>query len=70
MGTIETSNELSENKFPNDFLNIYQFDNEMHLPSWQLLTNFYKFVNTPAADEGQWLDGLFVALQMLEDCSK
>ncbi|XP_017050645.2 uncharacterized protein LOC108094547 [Drosophila ficusphila] len=40
--------------------------NDPQLCNWNLLLEFFKFVNKTASEEGQWLDGLQVAMQMQE----
>lgn len=42
----------------------------MQIPSWQLLMNFYQFVNETAADKGEWLDAVEVAFSMLKSGSE
>ncbi|KAH8393689.1 hypothetical protein KR200_009788, partial [Drosophila serrata] len=46
--------------------NVVQFGNA-RLCSWHLLLEFFQFVNKTACEEGQWLDGLKVALQLQEE---
>lgn len=45
--------------------NVVQYENTQ-LCTWQLLLSFFKFINETACDEGEWLDGLDVAINMLE----
>ncbi|KAH8251287.1 hypothetical protein KR032_005129, partial [Drosophila birchii] len=46
--------------------NVAQYGNA-RLCSWNLLLEFFKFINETACEEGQWLDGLEVALQLQEE---
>ncbi|XP_034472899.1 uncharacterized protein LOC117780461 [Drosophila innubila] len=39
------------------------------LCNWNLLLSFYEFVSATASDEGQWLDGLAIAISMIEDAA-
>lgn len=45
--------------------NIVEFD-EPTLCNWDLFINFCNFVNETASEEGQWLQGLNVALALQE----
>ncbi|KAH8279913.1 hypothetical protein KR054_010869, partial [Drosophila jambulina] len=58
VGCDSSDNEL---KAPN----VVQYG-DARLCSWNLLLEFFKFVNQTACEEGQWLDGLEVALQLQE----
>ncbi|XP_054743331.1 X-ray repair cross-complementing protein 5-like [Anastrepha obliqua] len=52
--------------------NITQYQ-QPQCPTWELLLNFYKFVNEDACDDGKWLDALVVAMEVLkrgEECFK
>ncbi|XP_030561812.1 uncharacterized protein LOC115763402 [Drosophila novamexicana] len=44
--------------------NVVQFNEKPQLCNWQLLLEFFKFVNEPPCDGGEWLDGLDVAVAM------
>ncbi|XP_017858812.1 PREDICTED: X-ray repair cross-complementing protein 5 [Drosophila arizonae] len=63
VGCEESNNELYE---ANNRVcqNVLQYENTQ-LCTWQLLLRFFKFVNATACDEGEWLDGLDVAIAML-----
>lgn len=43
--------------------NVVQYENTQ-LCNWDLLLKFFQFVNKTACEEGQWLDGLRVALEL------
>ncbi|KAH8353277.1 hypothetical protein KR084_009954, partial [Drosophila pseudotakahashii] len=61
----DTSNEAEIGNKKVTHPNVIEFA-EPRLCSWQLLLNFFEFVNRTACEEGQWLDGLEVALQLQE----
>ncbi|XP_067621693.1 X-ray repair cross-complementing protein 5 [Eurosta solidaginis] len=72
LGTEKTSNDVNTHIFPDGYNNITQYQNPQ-CPTWQLLLNFYKFVNEDVCDEGEWLDALVVAMEVLkrgEECFK
>ncbi|XP_017466834.1 PREDICTED: X-ray repair cross-complementing protein 5 [Rhagoletis zephyria] len=72
LGTEKTLNDVNEHVFPDGYNNITQYQNPQ-CPTWQLLLNFYKFVNEESCDEGEWLDALVVAMEVLkrgEECFK
>ncbi|KAH8238780.1 hypothetical protein KR038_000130, partial [Drosophila bunnanda] len=46
--------------------NVVEYGNA-RLCSWNLLLEFFNFVNKTACEEGQWLDGLKVALKLQEE---
>ncbi|KAH8334354.1 hypothetical protein KR059_009127, partial [Drosophila kikkawai] len=46
--------------------NVVQYE-KIQLCTWNLLLDFFKFVNKTACEEGQWLDGLKVALKLQEE---
>ncbi|XP_014098840.3 X-ray repair cross-complementing protein 5 isoform X1 [Bactrocera oleae] len=72
LGTEKTSNDVNEHVFPDSYNNITQYQ-QPQCPTWQLLLNFYKFVNEDACDEGEWLDALVVAMEVIkrgEECFK
>ncbi|TMW41943.1 hypothetical protein DOY81_012976 [Sarcophaga bullata] len=65
VGTERTLNDVNESK--KGYYNIFQYSDELQMLSWELLMNFYQFVNQTASDEGEWLDALAVAFNMLEE---
>lgn len=65
LGTEKTSNDVNEHVFPDSYNNITQYQ-QPQCPTWQLLLNFYKFVNEDACDEGEWLDALVVAMEVIK----
>ncbi|KAH8273545.1 hypothetical protein KR018_000068, partial [Drosophila ironensis] len=58
VGTDASSNDLNAP-------NVVQFE-QTQLCTWNLLLKFFKFVNETACEEGQWLQGLRVALDLQE----
>ncbi|ALC38875.1 Ku80, partial [Drosophila busckii] len=64
VGAERTMNDLNE-KDENACLNVVQYPCTQ-LCTWQLLLSFYKFINETSSDEGQWLDGLAVAMSLQE----
>ncbi|XP_065357066.1 X-ray repair cross-complementing protein 5 [Calliphora vicina] len=73
VGTKRTYNDVNTNESHDGYLNIVQYAGEMEMPCWQLLMNFYQFVNETAADKGEWLDAIVVAFSMLKagsECKK
>ncbi|XP_023307645.2 X-ray repair cross-complementing protein 5 [Lucilia cuprina] len=66
VGTQRTFNDVNTNVCHDGYLNVTQYAGEMEIPSWQLLMNFYQFVNETATDKGEWLDALVVAFSMLK----
>ncbi|XP_039952392.1 X-ray repair cross-complementing protein 5 [Bactrocera tryoni] len=72
LGTEKTSNDVNEHVFPDSYNNITQYQ-QPQCPTWQLLLNFYKFVNENACDDGEWLEALVVAMEVIkrgEECFK
>ncbi|XP_004530928.1 ATP-dependent DNA helicase 2 subunit KU80 [Ceratitis capitata] len=72
LGTEKTSNDVNEHVFPDSYNNITQYENPQ-CPTWHMLLNFYKFVNEEACDEGEWLEALVVAMEVIkrgEECFK
>uniref|UniRef100_A0A0A1WEW9 X-ray repair cross-complementing protein 5 n=1 Tax=Zeugodacus cucurbitae TaxID=28588 RepID=A0A0A1WEW9_ZEUCU len=72
LGTEKTLNDVNEHVFPDGYNNITQYQ-QPQCPTWQLLLNFYKFVNEDACDDGDWLDALVVAMEVIkrgEECFK
>ncbi|XP_013115123.2 X-ray repair cross-complementing protein 5 [Stomoxys calcitrans] len=65
VGSERTYNDVNTNEDHDGYLNIVQYVGDLEMPSWQLLMNFYQFVNEPSSDEGEWLDALVVAYGML-----
>ncbi|XP_017067088.2 uncharacterized protein LOC108105160 [Drosophila eugracilis] len=55
----------SEEEEDENHPNVVQFG-DPRLCSWQLLLEFFDFVNKTACEEGQWLDGLQAALDLQE----
>ncbi|XP_022218956.2 uncharacterized protein LOC111071757 [Drosophila obscura] len=50
-----------------DCQNVMYFkEGEVQLCSWQLLLDLFRFVNETACEQGEWLDGIKVALAMQE----
>ncbi|KAM8714984.1 hypothetical protein ACLKA7_002088 [Drosophila subpalustris] len=48
--------------------NVVQYK-QAQLCNWNLLLSFFEFVNATPSDEGQWLDGLAVAMAMQEEAA-
>lgn len=69
VGTERTHNDVNTNDCHDGYLNVFQYAGDMEMPSWQLLMNFYQFVNETAANKGEWLDALVVAFSMLKSGS-
>ncbi|XP_061402360.1 X-ray repair cross-complementing protein 5-like [Musca vetustissima] len=66
VGTDRTYNDVNTNDCHDGYLNIVQYAGELQMPSWQLLMNFYQFVNETPSECGEWLDALVVAYGMLK----
>ncbi|XP_064539142.1 X-ray repair cross-complementing protein 5 [Drosophila montana] len=67
VGCKNSKNEL--NKSSNMCQNVVQYNEDPQLCNWQLLLEFFKFVNEPPCDGGEWLDGLNVAVAMQKAAS-
>ncbi|XP_075149917.1 X-ray repair cross-complementing protein 5 Ku80 [Haematobia irritans] len=65
VGTDRTYNDVNTEDDHEGYLNIVQYAGELQIPSWQLLMNFYQFVNETPSENGEWLDALVVAFGML-----
>ncbi|EDV98754.1 ATP-dependent DNA helicase 2 subunit KU80 [Drosophila grimshawi] len=64
VGCEESENEIhAEDK--DACQNVVQYS-ATQVCNWQLLLNFFKFVNKTPCDEGNWLDGLQVAVALQE----
>lgn len=50
-----------------NFQNVVQYSDKVQLCTWNLLLKFFNFINEDPSDEGNWLDGISIAMTMLEE---
>ncbi|XP_037960557.1 X-ray repair cross-complementing protein 5 [Teleopsis dalmanni] len=69
VGTSRTFNDANNSVDNDGYQNIVQYP-EVQVSTWQLLMNLFKYVNEEVCDEGNWLDALVVAAELIKNQGK